>query len=245
MIRKVLLGVLGMLILFGGVGLLVYVFSQGEDEERGVSLTLSGNIIFMEKEKDILITQNSSQQIIQKTALEIASLSLPINEIERLNFIAKKTRLHPETLQEITEEVSLSFLEFFSLLDSNIPSSLLRLFNRDFIFGLHSFTKNNPFLLLTINSYANTFRGMLLWESTMARDLSPIFDLTTLDEATITRQFQDAIIKNQDARVLRDQNGKIVLLYSFANREILIITTHEITLDEIIKRLRRPNKVLR
>jgi hypothetical protein len=45
------------------------------------------------------------------------------------------------------------------------------------------------------------------------------------------------VVKNKDTRILRDSHGNTVLLYSFINKETLIITTNEATFNEIYDRL--------
>ncbi len=53
-------------------------------------------------------------------------------------------------------------------------------------------------------------------------------------------EFADRIVENHDARVIEDENGEIVLLWTFINRSVLVITTNEATLREIISRLTTP-----
>ena len=50
-------------------------------------------------------------------------------------------------------------------------------------------------------------------------------------------EFKDEVIKNHDARVLRDSNGHVMLLYSFADEETLVITNNTQTLERIFERL--------
>lgn len=53
-------------------------------------------------------------------------------------------------------------------------------------------------------------------------------------------QFVDRIVENHDARVVQDTNGDILLLWTFLDRQTLVITTNEYTLREIISRRSRP-----
>jgi hypothetical protein len=53
-------------------------------------------------------------------------------------------------------------------------------------------------------------------------------------------QFVDRIVENHDARVVQDENGDILLLWTFLDRQTLVITTNEYTLREIISRRARP-----
>jgi hypothetical protein len=53
-------------------------------------------------------------------------------------------------------------------------------------------------------------------------------------------RFVDRIVENHDARVIQDDNGDILLLWTFLDRNTLVITTNEYTLREIISRRSRP-----
>jgi hypothetical protein len=49
--------------------------------------------------------------------------------------------------------------------------------------------------------------------------------------------FRDRVVRNKEVRVLEDENGKILLLYAFQDRQTIIITTNEFTLNEVVSRL--------
>ena len=70
---------------------------------------------------------------------------------------------------------------------------------------------------------------------------------TTTDESAPPEQtytapavFVDQIVENQDARVIKDANGNILLLWAFIGRQTLVVTNNEVTLREIISRLTTP-----
>lgn len=50
-------------------------------------------------------------------------------------------------------------------------------------------------------------------------------------------RFVDRIVENHDTRVLLNDNGDIVLLWTFLDRSTLVITTNENTLHEVIRRI--------
>lgn len=49
--------------------------------------------------------------------------------------------------------------------------------------------------------------------------------------------FKDEVLFNRDARVLRDKDGEILILYTFQDQETLIITNDEDTLEEVLERI--------
>lgn len=75
--------------------------------------------------------------------------------------------------------------------------------------------------------------------STDAETASTTNNISTIvtDQGPTEHQFEDDIIRNQDVRVLRNQDGEIVLLYGFPDASTLVITTNEHTFAEIATRL--------
>lgn len=156
------------------------------------------------------------------------------------------------------EERVLPTSELFSILNTRIPGILLRSFGERFMMGIYHFGENIPFLLVDIPTFDNAFAGMLEWEETMYADLGellgkqsiapqPRADTTAtttnttpsapVQVASIDREFEDLTVRNKDARVLRNSRGEIVLLYSFIDRETLLITHSENVLREMVNKL--------
>lgn len=157
----------------------------------------------------------------------------------------------------------------------NLAPSLSGTFLRNiapiYVLGVHTFGVNQPLLLLKVDSYEQAYAGMLAWENTMHRDLSPLFDYTpapkikpvptgpvslpaqtgTTTIATSTSSttppapidtfvptgFIDKVVVNHDARVLQNADGTIYFLWTFLDRNTLLITTNEDTVRAVITRL--------
>jgi hypothetical protein len=108
------------------------------------------------------------------------------------------------------------------------------------------------FLILETDSYERAFAAMLAWENTMRTDLLPLFtrvprtripEESTASSTTATSSLQlirngflDKIVENRDTRVILNTTNDILLLWTFLNRNIIVITTNEYTLKEIISR---------
>ena len=58
-----------------------------------------------------------------------------------------------------------------------------------------------------------------------------------ITEQTFVQHFIDKIIENHDTRVMQDEQGKTLLIWTFIDRNTLVITTSAQTLHEIISRL--------
>ncbi len=154
--------------------------------------------------------------------------------------------------------------EFLRLLNTSAPAPLIRSLEDAFMYGFHGWGSNQPFLILKTSSYETSFSGMLEWEKSMTKELGPLFIIeekkqipltgtstpqslggkglattsaTTTKNETAPSQFFDVILKNKDARVLKNKDGSIIFLYSFIDNHTIVMTTNETTLKELIARL--------
>lgn len=155
---------------------------------------------------------------------------------------------------------ALNTKELFAILDTKIPGATLRSFGDQFMFGFFRDERVEPFLLIRIASYENAFDGMLKWEDTLKDDIGTLFlpihvsgeisaqnseststqavnRVPLLDTTQINKTFEDETIRNKDARVLKNSNGDVLMLYSFLDKETLLITSNENTLKEMINKL--------
>jgi hypothetical protein len=144
---------------------------------------------------------------------------------------------------------AMSAQQFLPLLAPTMPTTLLRNVGANFLLGVHSFNgTNQPFLIFTTDSYEQGFASMLAWEPTMQQDLAPFFSavsslpkpstVAATSTQVVTTGFTDQVVVNHDARVLYDQNGNTVLLWTFLDEQTIVVTTNQYTLGEIISRLK-------
>jgi hypothetical protein len=137
---------------------------------------------------------------------------------------------------------------FFTRVAVGAPATLARAISNDstdWIFGFQRVSQNfgsttvtaAPFILSTVSSFDSAFEGMLRWEANLPENLSPLF---VVDEIKFSlpanKSFEDRIIRNKDTRVLRDNSGNIILIYSFLDPRHLLITTNEQTFGEVLNR---------
>lgn len=232
-IASIVLVVLGVLILVG-----FYVFYSPNQNNSTPEFTVPSYIpIDTKKEISMKDLVDNSDM---KTVLGnfIKNEQITVDSIEQF-FI---TQMVGGTKQIINTT------KFFDAVEAKIPPSLLRSLENQFTLGIHSFNGNNPFIILKTNFYQNAFAGMLSWEETMPDDLSGWFYSPTKFSVASSAssdqmlfgskyQFIDSVIKNKDARVLKDTKGNTVLLYSLVDKETIVITTSEYTLKEVFNRL--------
>jgi hypothetical protein len=142
--------------------------------------------------------------------------------------------------------------EAMDLISPNMPDSLSRALQPEFIMGAHVFDGNQAFIVFRTDAYQQAVAGMLEWEYAMRAELSPFFNRdprprlpgeatnSTTTPRVIPSSFVDRVVRNHDARVLYNETGDIILLYAFLDQRTIAVTTNENTLFELASRLKDP-----
>ena len=126
------------------------------------------------------------------------------------------------------------------LKNTTIPNRLLRSLGTKYMIGAYTYDTQSPFLILTNTFFQNAFSGMLEWEKSMREDFMPLIQVSHPNEVStgaLGSSFQDALISNIDVRVLYNDAGETILMYAFADKDTIIITTDKNTLNFILDRL--------
>lgn len=166
-----------------------------------------------------------------------------------------------------TETVPAPGSVFVRALNLNAPDILLRNIGKDSTVGVvHAGNETRAFFALRVDSYERTYAGMLTWEPLMQGELTLLYPLYPAEEvaaplpvasttATSTQaasttpqsapvqgtaltRFSDAVVANYDVRVLKDTNGKTLLLYGYVNKQTLIIARDETAFEILLGRLK-------
>lgn len=127
--------------------------------------------------------------------------------------------------------------EFLKKMEVSAPSSLIRALHPHLMLGA---VGEKRFIIIKIDSFENAFPGMLSWEQKLPQDLGGIFSTAPLLKTSAPQTvFKDVVSKNKDVRVLYStgSTSEPVLLYSFFENKMLIITENLPTLRILIDRL--------
>lgn len=204
---------LGGMILFVllGIGIVgaAFFFSSQEPTQ-----TQKASIIFANK--SITAPTNSERSFTDSLAGVRNNAKLSLGEVAELDItIDEATTTAQQVLQKL-----------------NAPSALIRE-ARSIMVGIHSFNYYQPFIIIEVTQYDRAFGAMLDWEEEMGRSFGAFFRPLNGGVAPTTL-FKDAVYKNID---LRKSQESWPILYAFPRRDVLVITTNESTLQEIITRL--------
>lgn len=211
--RKVLVMAIaaGVLIILGIAAIITAIVVTGRESTAPPAPT---SIIFPNKTRALEVpTGVSLSQALASTRGD----SLSLGEIERITVTRDGVALSPQDL--------------LTALDA--PPALTRQVTGAMV-GIHSFDRNQPFIILEVAAYDFSFNALLDWESEMGRGLGAFFAPVNSKGAPPTLTFTDAILQNLDVR--RSQSVWPVI-YTFPEKNLIVITTNEFTLKEVIARL--------
>ena len=244
-LRSLVMGTTGVFLLLGAGALLFYVFTLGATVPFTPPAAPAGFIYADETKIISLKGTESALDILQMLESAREGVALALGLVSRIyiaqdasGFVVGAGGVIPAPL-------------FLSLLAPSAPNALVRSLEDAYIVGVHSFDGNQPFIIFKTNAYEQTYAGMLSWEQNIQNDLSPLFLRTprerTPDEIipkpaqdfrVVASPFIDAVVENHDARVIRNDTQDILLLWAFADRQTLVLTTNEYTFREVLTRLK-------
>lgn len=237
--KKNILLALGAVLLIGlGVGIF---FIATKKAPSSVPLTDTGQtslptLIVADSDNAIDITGGTPDTVLSTIGSEVKNATPKLNTIERLVLV--------ERPEGSPSQQFVTTARLFEAIDSRIPKSLLRSFDAYPTLAIHAFDGNDLLMLLHSDSYTTTFSGMLEWEPSLFDDLYRMFAIEpTGERAELSdAKWKDMVIKNQDTRALLDLRNKPILFYTFLgeDKSLLLVTTKESTLAEILNRLQTP-----
>jgi len=133
--------------------------------------------------------------------------------------------------------IALTTSQTLDLFDWNISPGFERSISK-ITLGFYNRKEASPFVILKAANFEQAFAGMIDWEENMLDDLAPILNidigsLDPLQNPLVRNPFSDEVISNLDARVVKDNTGKIALLYSIVGQQNIIITVNKETLKDL------------
>lgn len=239
-IKNILITVLSIILIVLGAGSVTYFYLKKEKVDEVFIQEKNPALIFSENHKILDITNLSKRKLMNTLVNARDGTSGMLNTITNY-IIAEEIEI-----DGVKDKTLVSAEDFLRTLEVHVPSSFLRALEPEFMFGVHVFDGNVPFFIFKVESYENAFAGMLDWEKTMETDLFPLFESETTiadrdSEGTTTLQikigFRDVIIRNKDTRVLENNMGRTIFLYSFLDRKTIVIAIDKDSFTEILTRI--------
>jgi hypothetical protein len=200
------------------------------------------SFISLQKKSDTVSVQGQFMPLIfndQTAYLEIAGLKA--DEIKHTVFNEVNTTEVKDGGVDgiyLTENKSVIGLRrFLFLTKSNfVPGSSTLFVSDNFLIGA---VNNGFFMLIKDRSTPDIFDSLRNWEGKMFYDLHGFIGVPVTSDTSylLTKDFEDGIVENKNARILYDTNGNIVLMYLFADDNSVIITSSQEAAHEVVLRL--------
>lgn len=240
---RIVLIIGGVLLIFSAIGIAAVVLLRAAPQTT-TTTAVQAPFMNVDQVTNVLTTAADTRDALM-TNLEAAreQVSLAVGLVAQLYVgIASTT-------SAMSDELSPQ--QLLSTLAPDIPQDLLRTIKPQYLLGVHSYDENQSFLVLQVDSYQQAYAGMLAWEPTVQQELSPLFtrkpslhvpsdsasSTASSSPAFLQTGFIDKVVENHDARAIVNPAGDLLLLWTFLDRNTLVITTNEYTLREIIRRL--------
>jgi|GEM_PF-3092209 len=215
--RAARFAVIGFVLLSGalGVGISMYLFQPETPAQEVVVVYEAPSLVAAESQVDLPLGTD------QNTFMQELSAYVAQN--------AQTVQIYP-SVQNAEGTRPASTQEILGALSWRMPGSFARSI-RQLTFGA---TASAPFLVLESTSFDVAFAGMLEWERTLSADLSPVFGAPVIESFdpsartdTQVREafFKDAVSSNKNIRLLLDEQGEDRIVYTFIDKDTILITT--------------------
>ena len=228
---------LAILLVFLGVGVVAYSLLLRPESDMSTIERLPDPIIFSNEESEIDTTTLRDREVVKALSEARTSYNGTLGSIENIYL----------TVGDDASKRLLTSSELLRRLGTRASDALIRNLAPEMMYGVHAFDGNEAFFIFKIENFEIVFAQMLSWERDIYSDLGNIFyddperaligTSTTTESLGNVPRFSDLVIKNRDSRLLRNNDGDIILLYAFPDRESLIISTNQATFNEILNRL--------
>jgi hypothetical protein len=194
-------------------------------------------LVRIDTQEGLDITEKKGVQLKDIIGRKLKSMAPRLNTIGQVYF----------TQKDLTSTTMIKTTDLMSMLELKTPDTLKRTLGGNFTLGVHAFSGNGPFLLFQVDSYPTAFTGMMAWEQSLFEEWYQLFgiDVSGENKYLLGEPFRDKVIQNQDTRAILDKTGTAIFFYAFLGekKDLLIITTKESTLKEVLNRLTAVKKL--
>lgn len=221
----------------------------------GIALIVGGIMVFvysiMNRSKPVPVTNYASSLpsfFFTENQIQIDMTELNRTElVDTIHAQMSNTTLVPETFNNlfvsyktVAGQAPVPSNVFFQKLGIVIPDGLFQNLYPSFMLGIYNETTGNDlFMVFKVKEFNETFLAMREWEPRMLTELVRLYDIDTsgYGKAIFNKEFTTVTMFNKEARVLKDDSGKVVLSYIFLDPKTVMITTETPGLEEVIKRM--------
>ncbi len=183
-------------------------------------------IIFNDKSFFIEINDFSKDRLTQSVLTEVKFSDVKEGGVEGIYFTKSKQII--------------GLREFLGIIRSNFIYPDNTILSDNFLLGfVKKVDHRDLFIVLKTKSFQDIFAPIRTWENKMFYDLHSFFgvEINTETNYLLTKNFEDSVVLNKNARVLYDKAQSIVLMYVFVNDNTIVLADTKLAVEEIIDRL--------
>ena len=122
--------------------------------------------------------------------------------------------------------------EFNASMQLKMPSALERTLGEKMSIGL--FQGRDFFFAFKVKDFGIAFRDMLEWENSLVDNFNPFLKEISTSTASTIYTFRDLIVKNKDTRAAMASKGEVRMIYTFLDKETVLITESEEALKALV-----------
>lgn len=220
------------LLSLGTIGFIVY---QNQKTTVTVAPAVVNTLIFVD--------ENQALSLDNKGALEIINT---ISQLQKLSG-AKDSLLNIYPTKDISADpknpkiTAVGLAEFISASHLSLAEEISRHFDNRFMIGSHRGTTNNLFWVFSINDWEYSKATILKNEPSFFDSLlGPFLVDTTFSTDLAGTSATDEIVKNKDARAIKNKLNQTIAIYSFLDPKTLVVTQNEEALGRLIDAFNTP-----
>jgi len=220
-----------------GTGVISYLaFFAGESENTPKLPQENKDYLVLPDSETYIATSGLTNKAIQGRLQEaLINLEAGTNKIGNLALVKK----------EGPNQKDLSVEEVLTIFEISPPERLLRTLSSKYMVGMFSGETNAGFILLKVSSFESASAATREWEHGSMENISSLLSVRNVSPSQRETNWVDAFVRNIDARLLIDPTEEIFLVYSFVDKETLIIAPDKDTFIAVVDRYNTPQKVLK
>lgn len=216
---------LGIFLIFSSIGALLFLFFLKKDISVVEVAPQFNPIIYLDNSEFIEVGGLTKDQIFQS--------------VRNMVFSTKVKQGGVEGIYITYDKQILGLRKFLSLIPASVDQSTMDFISDNFLIGITNTETKDLFILLKVRSFTDAFNVMHPWENKIFNDMHGFFgvDVSPENKYLLTKSFEDGIVQNKNARILKDNDGKIIMMYVFGDENSLIITNNENSAREVLLRI--------
>ena len=182
-------------------------------------------LIFNDKSIFLEVKDFKKDQIAQAVRSEVNATDVKNGGVEGIYLTENKNML--------------GLRRFIALIRSSFIPDSVDFLSDNFLLGVVNGETKDFFALFKVRSLPDVFETLRAWEDKMFFDLQGFLKVPVTSETKylLTKEFEDGVIENKNARILYNKDGSIVMMYVFADDNSVVITETIPAAHEIMLRL--------